>query len=147
MVKNLRKRHRQIWMALALVLPAIIITAWLVIPDPQPVKVIAGNEEILLPDVIRSAGTPLSQVNIRSSNGRTVWQLEWKSKKILEVPSAVIYASDSERFDPANAIFIGRIESKGRYLFSLEKSTASKQRLQLVLYDFIHGKVVDIIKF
>lgn len=147
MIKNLRKRHLQVWVLLALLLPAGIIASWLAIPNQQPVKIIKTAEIQLLPLIVHTAGTDNFQVNIRSSNDRSVWQLEWINKTVLTAPSAVIYKINARAFNPATAELVGRIETKGRYIFPLKPDTTGWRQAKLVLYDFIHEQKMDSINF
>jgi hypothetical protein len=95
MIRNLRKRHLQVWVSLALLLPAGIIASWLVLPNQQPVKIIKTAEVQLLPLIVHTAGTDNFQVNIRTNNERSAWQLEWINKTVLTTPSAVIYKTNA----------------------------------------------------
>jgi hypothetical protein len=147
MVKSLRKRHLQVWSALAIILPAGIIAAWLVIPNQPPVKIIKAAEEQLLPVIVHTAGTENFQANIRTDNERSSWQLEWINKKELTAPSAVIYKTNAGAFNPAAAELVGRIETKGRYIFPLKPDSTGWRQAKLVLYDFIHEQKMDSINF
>jgi hypothetical protein len=155
MIKPLRKRHRQIWMALALLLPAGIVLAWLAIPNQQPVTLLKQQPAALLPGIIKTVDKKNYQVTLRSNKERTEWQLDWKNKTVLTVPSAVIYKAASnlsyeegyKLFLPGNATLIGRIETRGDYIFPLKLDTAGFNRLQFILYDFIHEQKIDSINF
>jgi hypothetical protein len=147
MTKGLRKKHFQVWVALALLLPAGILIAWLAIPDRPPVKLLKEENEIILPVVLYTAGTKNFQAIIRTDQDRKNWQLEWQNKTVLAAPSAVIYKSTANAFDPATARLVGRIETKGRYFFPVDSIAAGEQHFQLVVYDFIHGQTLDSIKF
>ena len=155
MIKALRKRHRQIWMALALLLPAGIVLAWLAIPNQQPVTLLKEQPAALLPGIIKTVDKKNYQVTLRSNKERTEWQLDWKNKTELTVPSAVIYKAASnisyeegyKLFQPGNAILIGRIETKGDYVFPLKLDSTGLHRVQFILYDFIHEQKIDSINF
>jgi hypothetical protein len=148
MIKSLRKRHRQIWMAWAILLPAGIIFAWLAIPDQQPVRLLQNPPDTSLPDIVQSGSLPDYSINLRSDKNRSSWQLEWLNKKILKVPSAVIYQVTEQTgpFKPGNAKLIGRIEAKGSYRFPVSIDSSINKPLNLVLYDFIHNKIIDSIQ-
>jgi hypothetical protein len=147
MEKGLRKKHRQVWLTLAVLLPAGIAAAWLVIPNPQPVKIISAGSDKLLPLIQHTAGTADFQVNIRTNGDKSAWQLEWINKTPLTTPSAVIYKTGEEVFSPSRAELVGRIETKGRYVFPLQPDTADWKDAKLVLYDFIHEQKIDSINF
>jgi|SRR5687767_6011306 len=147
MIKSLRKRHRQVWLIWLVLLPAAIIFSWLVIPNHQPVKLLRSETEALLPEIVRSADKKDYQIIIRSNKKRTQWQLEWKSKTVLTVPSAVIYRIMDSNTEITKEQLIGRIEAKGDYVFALPGDSSGNKQLQLVLYDFIHEQKIDSINF
>ena len=145
MIKSLRKRHLQIWMLWAFIVPAGIIMAWLAIPNQPAVKLLSETNETLLPLVVSTADKKDYLVNLRTDNYHTYWQLEWKSKTILEIPSAVIYRVINPSAGIIEQQLIGRIETRNEYVFSLPHDSSGYKELQLVLYDFIHEKITDSI--
>jgi hypothetical protein len=150
-IKPLRKRHLQIWTAIAVLLPIGIILSWLVIPNPVPVKILPTANVDLLPVIQDKKETAQYCLNLRSNSDKTSWQLEWKNKLELTVPSAVIYAplnppeGEMQSFTVDRAQLIGRIEARGDYVFPLKVDSAKKNELNLVVYDFIHEKIIDSI--
>jgi hypothetical protein len=142
--KPLRKRHRLVWMAWAILLPLGILFSWLVTPFQPAVKLLENKPAPLLPVIIQSGSSPEYTINLRSDADRSEWQLEWINKRILKVPSAVIYqlAGDTASFRPGNAVLIGRIEVQGSYVFTLTNGPAPGKKMDLVLYDFIHNKLI-----
>ena len=148
MIKPLRKRHRQIWIAWAILLPVGILFAWFAIPDQQPVRLLQNPTVTPLPDIVQSGSLPDYSIKLRSNEDRSRWQLEWFNRKVLKVPSAVIYQVNEKTgpFTPAKAKLIGRIEAQGSYNFPLSIDSSNDKPLDLVLYDFIHNKVLDSIQ-
>jgi hypothetical protein len=147
MIKPLRKKHRQIWMAWALLLPLGIVFTWLVIPNQTPVKLLRTETEALLPEVVRTNDKKDYLVTVRSNEEKTQWQLEWKSKTVLTVPSAVIYRKINSNMDITKQQLIGRIEARRDYVFQLLPDSSGYKELNLVLYDFIHQRTIDSINF
>ncbi|MGK2861130.1 MAG: hypothetical protein ACSLE0_04315 [Chitinophagaceae bacterium] len=164
MNKQLRKRHRQAWYLIALMLPIGIIFSWLVIPNSVPVKTINLTSPELLPMIKYARNKNGYCVNIRTNKENTQWQVEWKNILALSVPSAVVYKTSPEfnsqtspggavseaatsGFIPANSQLIGRIEARGNYVFHLNPDTTEGKKLQLTLYDFIHQQIIDTINF
>ena len=155
MIKTLRKRHRQIWTAWAILLPLGILLAWLAIPNQPPIKLLQASATEPLPVIVQTNDAPDYTVNIRSNEMRTEWQVEWCNKTVLTVPSAVIYKASpnpseggvSEKFSPQNAELVGRIEATGKYIFPIRIDSTGLSDIDLVLYDFIHEKVIDRINF
>lgn len=143
---------------MALLLPAGIIFSWLVIPNPVPVKLISSANAELLPVIQAKKDTLPYCINIRSDAEKTNWQLEWRNKLPLTVPSAVIYKvplvpgparndvadRGTLTFKPEGAELIGRIEATGDYVFPL-KHDDNDEKFRLVVYDFIHDTVIDFV--
>jgi hypothetical protein len=147
MIKPLRKRHLQIWATLAVLLPIGIIFSWLVIPNTVPVKILSVPHPELLPLIQAERNNLQNCISIRTDNDKKQWQLEWTNKLALTVPSAVIYHATDTSTNISKAILIGRIEARGHYIFPLKIDSIQTSDLHLLLYDFIHEKVIDTINF
>lgn len=145
MIRAQRKYHRYIWSMLFLLLPAGIVVAWLAIPNHTAVTLVKGETPALLPFVIRSASNNDYTAELRANDSKTKWQLVWKNKKVMTVPSAVIYDVTGAGNDLNKARLVGRVESKGEYRFDLPADSAGYAGLHLVLYDFIHAKQINSI--
>lgn len=143
MVKTLRKRHLQIWTALAILLPVGIITAYVSIQKPAVSQLLQPGTTAALPYEIKKTERENYSVALRSNKDRTAFQLEWINKNILAVPTATIYQSTGS--EVAGGKLIGRIEARGVYHFTVDSSFI-KEESKLLLYDFIHKQIVDSIK-
>lgn len=148
MIRALRKRHRQIWIAIAVLLPVGMISAWLVVPKPVRDHLWQPASSFPLPVVLKSVTKDPYDVSLRTNGDRSALQLEWINKQALTAPSAIIYelpASDDslpiERDEP-----IGRIDARGMYHFPLKKDSANPLP-HFILYDIIHHQVIDRINF
>lgn len=147
MVKNLRKRHVQIWLALLVLLPLSIITARLATPWPAVGKLLQPAADQAYPVIVTSVNKENYTVNLRKANDSMV-QIEWVNKNTLTVPTATIYKVIAENNDVKNGSLIGRIEARGTYRFAVTKDfLPAGPAYHLVLYDFIHHQVIDTIKF
>ena len=141
MIKSLRKRHRQVWTAWAILIPIGILFGWLAIPNQPAIKLLQASTNKPLPVIIKTKDEKDYTINIRSNDALTAWQLEWCNKTVLTVPSAVIYKTttgDARHFHPMQAEMIGSIEAADNYLFPLAIDSTGTANMQLVLYDFIH---------
>jgi hypothetical protein len=143
MIKSLRKRHRQVWMAWAILLPVGIIISWLVVPDQLPVKLLQEPATLLLPAVAGHKDLEDYTVTVRTDRQNDQWQLQWSNKQILTVPSAVIYYVTDSRQTITNNELIGRIEARGEYIFPLRSGIKSNAHPEFILYDFIHEKIIE----
>ena len=152
-MKPLRRSHWYIWLVLSVLLPFGILMAWLVIPNPHPIRTITNTSTQPLSIVKHSRNLPGYQVTIRTSEEESQWQLEWNNKKPLIVPSAVIYRLDPLALNKNSIVtlpfgqveLIGRIETTGTYLFELPVRKNEYTSFHFLLYDFIHEKVIDTI--
>jgi hypothetical protein len=142
MIKPLRKRHLQIWLAWAFLLPMGILFAWLVIPNQAPVKLLQAPSQELLPVIKNTAENENYMLNLRTNRENTKRQLEYINKKPLTVPSAVIF-----NIKQGERRLVGRIETKGRYLFMLQPDSSYNSDNTFILYDFIHDRIIDSINF
>lgn len=145
MIRPLRNTHRRVWIAIALLLPLGIIFSWLAIPNPVPIKLLEQTETSLLPDIEDKKETTQYCINIRTNAEKSAWQLEWKNRLDLAIPSAVIYQAKNGNNNIDSAKLIGRIEARGDYVFALQPG--SESILYLFVYDFIHGKIIDSVNF
>jgi hypothetical protein len=143
MIKSLRKRHRQVWIAWAILLPVGIIISWLTIPDQLPVKLLQESDVPLFPAVAAQKDMEDYTVTLRTDSQKNQWQLHWSNKKVLAVPSAVIYyVTNSNQAINTNEL-IGRIEARGEYVFHLKPGIKSNAHPEFVLYDFIREKIIE----
>lgn len=144
MIKPLRKRHLQVWLMLAVLLPAGITMTWLAIPNQPPVKSLLSVQPELLPVLVQSADKKNYWVNLRSNAGQTAWQIEWINKYALTIPAAVIYQKKDAGYTVENNEMIGRIEATGSYRFSIKQV---QEQTIFYLYDFIRDNVIDTVSF
>ena len=149
MIKPLRKKHLQIWLVLLILLPTGIVSGLLVIPKAVKDNVLQPASREALPVVIKTIEKGDYTVNLRSNNDHSSAQLEWISKSVLTVPSAIIYRASA----PAGgevlegvADIIGRIDARGIYRFPLKKDSVNNN-LHFIIYDIIHHRIVDHINF
>jgi len=153
MVKQLRKRHLQIWTASAVLLPVGIIAAWLSVPAETKDKLLQPASAQVLPNVLASAEKDNYTVRIRSNSDTSQLQLEWINKKTLTYPTAAIYRTLSHlKDDVDNAALVGRIEARGTYYFLFANGKDQIQiftpkEFHFFVYDFIHRQIIDTINF
>ena len=146
MIKPLRKRHLQIWRALALLLPLGIVSAWLSVPRPVYNKVFHPGASIALSVVVKTIERPEYAASLRRDSGNTAFQLEWANKEKLVIPSALIYQAADTSNDIQHAVIVGRVEARGVYRFPLKKDTTGTG-FHFILYDIIHHRVTGQINF
>ena len=149
MIKPLRKRHLQIWMAWAVLLPTGIISGWLVIPKPATGKLVQPAASAALPIIFKKTEKPNYTVALRHSADNSAWQLEWINKGVLNLPSATVYKATPGDSGIQKNLLIGRIEARGTYHFALDTllRPVNQWPYQLYLYDFIHQQIIDTINF
>jgi hypothetical protein len=149
MIKPLRKRHLQIWIALAVLIPFGIIVAWVSIPQEAKDKLLQLSSAHILPNVLASLETDNYTVHIRGNNDTSQLQLEWINKKTLSYPTATIYEMLIHETDIKHGKLIGRIEARGSYYFKIDSTfkPINDSPYKLLLYDFIHKQNIDSINF
>lgn len=149
MIKSLRKKHWQVWTALAFLLPAGIIVAWLAIPKQLPQPLLQPVVNTALPEIVRQAEKENYTVLMRSNQQHTALQLEFINKNTLTYPSAVIYIVPKGSMDIKSGTLIGRIETRGTYRFTISPpyQPVNLATYQLILFDFIHQQIIDTINF
>jgi hypothetical protein len=147
MIRSLRKKHLQVWSAMLLLLPAGIVISWLAIPNQAPVKLLQSPSVNLFPAIHKTKDVINYKVNIRANKEHTEWQLEWKNKTVLTVPSAVIYQLNDTSDEISNAQLIGRIETSRSYVFPLPGYKHGNTGSRFILYDFIHQQIIEQINF
>jgi hypothetical protein len=143
MIRPLRKRHLQIWSALAVLIPVSIVSAILVRPKDIASGLLQPTSVEALPLVIKTIERENYVVRLRG-NDQAPTQLEWINKNVLTFPTAVIYKSHGT-FSPTHDDLIGRIEARGTYRFGLKPDTGNEYHF--ILYDFIHQQKIDSINF
>lgn len=150
MMKPLRKRHLQVWMLLAVLLPAGIVAAWISIPQEAKDKLLQPTPGKDLPVTLKTfySRGPY-EVMLQTNTDTSEFQLEWKNKQTLTYPTATIYKMPFHDTDITHGKLIGRIEARGNYYFEVDSSfnVKTNSAYQLLLYDFIHKQIIDTIKF
>ncbi|MFT3908167.1 MAG: hypothetical protein QM737_01975 [Ferruginibacter sp.] len=147
MIKQLRKKHLQVWTILLFLLPAIIISGWLAIKKTAiEQNLLQPSSAEALSNIIRSIDKENFTAHLRTNNERSSIQLEWINKSPITTPSALIYklTAGNKRNINDNEI-IGRIDSRGSYHFALKNDSTAG--FHFVLYDFIHHQIIDSINF
>jgi hypothetical protein len=122
---GLRRRHRQIWIGMALFLPVLFGLAIAVIPETPVGEPTAARPEPALGEVLKSTDTDylFFQLSADSAGHK---QLEITVKKPLPAPTATV---------AANGQILGVLSSKGIYRFPL----AQNLPVQINVVDPIHN--------
>lgn len=148
MIKNLRKRHLQVWLVWACLLPAGILFAWFSVPE-QPVQALLQSDVIKpLPFEIQRQDKKNYTVIVLANKEHSRYQLQWINKNILEQPTATIYLSGTHASNINDAKLVGRIEARGIYTFPLDSAITDPNSIrQFIVYDFIHQQIIDTVNF
>ena len=163
MIKQLRKRHLQIWLLLAVLIPVGIIVAWMAVPK----KVTQELLQKVLPGstyhTIASVEKENYKINILVPNSVTIkhptgWEYDLKvefiNKKESATDSLLLYkVIDLTNNNIDKQELLGRIKSNGTQEFQLKffdlRITNNKfdYRDKFLLYDIMKKQVVDSINF
>jgi hypothetical protein len=147
-MKPLRKRHLQVWILLAILIPAGIISGYMAVPKNVFNTLLQQDKTAALPLVIKTFNKKDYSVCLRRSTDKNNYQLQWINKRESTIPSSLIYKaypnlSHGGALEPAE--LLGRIETKGNNYFPLKKD--STNTYHFILYDIIHHQTIDTIKF
>jgi len=143
MIKPLRKKHLEIWIALALLLPAAMLRAWLAQPI-APISSSQKQEAAAFELVTDSFKSSRYIARIRYTQNHASCQLEYINQLPLEVPSILLYRVNNGAATIDGNQLLGRIGQTGPYYFPLPQA---REKENFILYDFIHQQVIDTIKF
>jgi hypothetical protein len=148
MIRPLRKRHLQIWISIAVLLPIGMICAWLAVPKPVKDHLWQPASTVALPVILKSLTRENYTVSLRTNKDSSALQLEWINQSALTSPSAIIYklsaADKSQHIE--NGDLVGRIDSRGTYHFALRKDSVNRNQ-HFILYDIIHHQIIDQLNF
>jgi hypothetical protein len=147
MIKPLRKKHLQLWIVLAVVIPIGIIAAVVTRREPAKGKLLQADASSASTVLFKSVDKEGYTVSLRGNADTSTLQLEWINKGTITFPSALIYQLrfTDEHFTRADTFLIGRIEAKGTYHFGLQRM--SPKDVHIVLYDVIHHSIIDSLNF
>ncbi len=138
MIKPLRKRHLQIWMLFAVLIPIGIISGYMVVHKQESNKLLQEDKTVALPVIVVKKETNNYSVYLRSSVDKRNYQLQWINKKTSTDPSSLMYKlSGSEKE------LIGRIGSTGTYFFPVKEDSTGQYNF--LVYDIIHRQTTDSI--
>lgn len=140
MIKPLRKKHLQVWILLAVLIPAGLISAYMAIPKAVFNKILQVDRSEELPVLVNKVERKNYSVYLRSSADKMSYQLQWINTQESTQPSSLIYKETNGEKE-----LIGRIGSTGTYFFPLKADSTTSYRFSLV--DIIHQQTTDIIKF
>ena len=150
MIKPLRKKHLQIWITLAVLLPVGIAGAWISIPQQAKDKLLQPATAQDLPVTLKTFYSGSSyEVILQTNTDTSEFQLEWINKQTLTYPTATIYKMPLNDTDITKGKLIGRVEARGNYYFKVDSTfnVSKDSAYQLLLYDFIHKQIIDTITF
>lgn len=136
----------QIWITWAVLLPLGIAVAYTSIKKPPTIHLLMPPAGTGLPVLIRSVDNERYSIALLGNTDSTQLQLQWVNKKVLTVPTATIYKMAAGSNNLTKADLLGRLEARGTYYFPVD-SGFLREKPDLVVYDFIHKKVLDTIKF
>jgi hypothetical protein len=96
-----------------------------------------------LPVVIAEKQVGKNLLQLKGNSAGETKQLLWVNREALKVASATIYLTKADATTIEGATYIGRIETRGNYVFALP----TQSDYHFLLYDFIHQQVIEHIAF
>ena len=156
MIKILRKRHLQIWILWAVLLPVGIIVAWMAVPEKVTQQLLQNPQAyttLMEVDKIKSKNYTIKILTDSVNRNTSKLYLEFINEKELAVPSLLIYQiiyPNEKSID--KQLLLGRVESKGSTVFPLDFAASDPIIrnsagfiAKFLLYDFIDKKAIDTI--
>jgi len=138
MNKTLRKRHLQIWIFWAVLLPAGILAGYLAVPEKVTQDLLQPTGEKPLNIRLKSLEKENFIITLRSNNSRSVYQLEWTGRQSSGLAPSLLY-----RVAKPEDELIGRVDAGGTFRFSL--GTATVGSFRFTVFDIIGKKIIDTI--
>lgn len=143
MIKPLRKKHLQVWSLWAFLIPLGVIAATLVRKPLVKEAFELGTGTTPLAVVVEQKQAGQNLLQLRGREPGTVAQLVWISREPLRVPTATIYLAKSSNANINEAVYIGRIENRGTYVFGLPV----QRDYHFIVYDFIQHQIIGRVSF
>ena len=140
MIKPLRKKHLQIWMLLAILIPAGIISAYMAVPKEVLNKLLQQDQTEALPVEVKKIEQKNYHAFLRCSANKKNYQLQLNVIDESTTPSSLLYQINFTEKE-----LVGRIATKGTYYFSVEAD--SSNNYHFILYDIIHHQNIDTLNF
>ncbi|MEM7369946.1 MAG: hypothetical protein AAF587_15175 [Bacteroidota bacterium] len=147
MTPTLRRRHQQIWMILAILLPLGFIASWMSIPAPSLPDQLTRTNPPLLQNAIQIAdGTGEGiQVGLFAAPGQKEKQILIEVQQELQSASTWVYSTPAQDASGTKKwTILGLLEHTGQYRFNLPSDQATAG---IVLYDGIKQEVLQTIFF
>ncbi|MEK7257590.1 MAG: hypothetical protein AAB316_22735 [Bacteroidota bacterium] len=143
MTPFLRKYHRAIWNAFAIVLPALFVAAIFALPKPIADSQFNSRQPAALPQVMKSIETEGFLINLRANPATNERQLEIIVRKPLTVPTALVYLTETAESKPENGILLGNLTATGEHRFELGAAANIETYPFLLLFDPVKNQAIE----
>jgi len=144
MIKTLRKRHLQIWILWAVMLPVGILVAWMAVPEKVTQEFMSKNlVSVDVPGQGEAFGNDYTiDIGYDTSRTRNKAYLLFINHHKLRAPPFLIYKMADSGGNIDKQLLLGRVEKEGTQFFPLDTFIHNDK---FILYDFIHKKIIDTI--
>lgn len=139
MTPTLRRSHRFLWLALALVLPVGFIMALRQTGQPLAQEPIGPTAPVALPILVRSVSNPDLTLTLRKAVRTPDQQLEILVKTALETPSAVVRVRQAGGWRA-----VGLLSAPDVYRFAMP---GTETHPEIDVWDDIHGRTLYTFSF
>lgn len=144
MIKPLRRFHLQIWVILAVALPAGIFAGWLSVPESGFDRSYHTTSLQQLPLVINTVENDGFLIQIRKSMTGDSMQVECVNKVPVTGATALLFLkSEGNLFNTTESQYLGSLGGSGIYRFKLD---SIPEKPEWIVYDFIHKTITDRIR-
>ena len=143
MIHKLRKRHKRIWILIALLLPVLFFLAYFSVPKFSNQEFMFDDIPSPLPKIIKQIEAEEYKINYRQDNLQNL-QLELIMKESVQMPTPILFLRYSDNYQASEPnIFLGNAGGKGIYRFKVQDTLANgiffKSKLdaqKIVSFDF-----------
>lgn len=143
MIYKLRRRHRNMWMILAVLLPIGFVSAYLAIPEFIHENEFEAWKSVAYSTIINSAETDNLLVNLRKDENLPGQQIEVLIKQPLSSPGILVYLAEQPTENIRQANLLGSLEANGAQRFTLNDFLANFKAFHLLFYDNLKKELVE----
>ncbi len=147
MTLTLRKIHRYIWFAFALLLPLGWLAAIWALPETIWQTPVHLNQLPQLPRLLQSRESGDFVINLRQDSLEQYRQIEIFIKKPQVNPSTVVILETIDPTKGKQEQLLGLLGSRGAWRFNLDSLTAQQPNFKIRLEDNIQHRVLRQITF
>lgn len=143
MIYQLRRRHRRMWIVLAIILPIGFISAYFAIPKTIYENNFEPWAAVSYSTITKSAETDNLLVNVKKDNNLPGLQIEVMQKQPLHSASVLVYLAEQNTENIQATNLLGRLESGDTQRFILNDFLSNFKTFHLLFYDNLKKELLE----